>query len=60
MTETTAEVEFDEEEERSANHLELFLDLVFVFGVTQIASLISHEPIGTGTAKGLLVALLVW
>ena len=42
------------------NHLELFLDLVFVFAVTQIATLISHEPSGTGTAKGLLIALLVW
>ena len=46
--------------ERHATNLELFLDLVFVFAVTQIASLISHHPTGTGTAKGLLVALLVW
>lgn len=60
MTNTHTDVELDEEEERSANHLELFLDLVFVFAVTQIASLISHEPTGTGTAKGLLVAVLVW
>lgn len=46
--------------ERHATNLELFLDLVFVFAVTQIASLISHHPTGTGTAKGLLIALLVW
>ncbi|MGB8859880.1 MAG: low temperature requirement protein A [Ilumatobacteraceae bacterium] len=46
--------------ERHATNLELFLDLVFVFAVTQIASLISHHPSGTGTAKGFLVALLVW
>ena len=60
MTDAHLEVETEEEKERSANHLELFLDLVFVFAVTQIASLISHEPSGTGTAKGLLIALLVW
>lgn len=45
---------------RHATNLELFLDLVFVFAVTQIASLISHHPTGTGTAKGLLMAVLVW
>jgi len=45
---------------RHATNLELFLDLVFVFAVTQIASLISHHPTGTGTAKGLLIATLVW
>ena len=48
------------EAERHATNLELFLDLVFVFAVTQIASLISHYPTGTGTAKGFLIALLVW
>ncbi|MEI8239807.1 MAG: low temperature requirement protein A [Actinomycetota bacterium] len=46
--------------ERHATNLELFLDLVFVFAVTQIASLISRHPSGTGTAKGLLMAILVW
>lgn len=52
--------ETPEEAERHATNLELFLDLVFVFAITQIASLISHYPAGTGTAKGLLIALLVW
>jgi low temperature requirement protein LtrA len=46
--------------ERHATNLELFLDLVFVFAVTQIASLISHHPTGTGTGKGVLIAVLVW
>ena len=59
-THTDVDLDEEEEEERSANHLELFLDLVFVFAVTQIASLISHEPVGSGTAKGLLIAMLVW
>ena len=46
--------------ERHATNLELFLDLVFVFAVTQIASLIGQHHSGTGTAKGLLVFTLVW
>jgi low temperature requirement protein LtrA len=50
----------DAEADRHATNLELFLDLVFVFAVTQIASLISRHPSGTGTAKGLLIAVLVW
>lgn len=29
--------------ERHATNLELFVDLVFVFAVTQIASLVSHD-----------------
>lgn len=53
-------VEMGAEQARHATNLELFLDLVFVFAITQIASLISHHPTGTGTAKGLLMALLVW
>ena len=46
--------------ESCRTNLELFLDLVFVFAVTQIASLISAHPSGTGTAKGLLMCVLVW
>jgi low temperature requirement protein LtrA len=46
--------------ERHATNLELFLDLVFVFAVTQIASLVSHDLSLPGTARGLLIAWLVW
>ncbi len=46
--------------ERHANNLELFLDLVFVFAITQVASFISHNPGGAGVAKGALIAFLVW
>jgi low temperature requirement protein LtrA len=56
----TVDEDTPDEAERHATNLELFLDLVFVFAVTQIASLISHHPTGTGTAKGLLIAMLVW
>jgi len=54
------QVETAEQAERHATNLELFLDLVFVFAITQIASLISHHPTGTGTAKGFLMAVMVW
>ncbi|HAP75726.1 MAG TPA: hypothetical protein DCR14_06550 [Acidimicrobiaceae bacterium] len=47
-------------EERHASYLELFLDLVFVLAITQIAFLISHHPDAAGTGKGLLITLLVW
>ncbi len=46
--------------ERHATNLELFLDLVFVFAVTQIASLLSHDLTLRGTARALLIAGLVW
>jgi len=48
------------EAERHANNLELFLDLVFVFAVTQIATLIDGDLTISGVARGALVALLVW
>jgi low temperature requirement protein LtrA len=47
-------------EERHANNLELFLDLVFVFAVTQLAVLIGEHVTLAGTLKGVLVAFLVW
>jgi len=47
-------------EARHASNLELFLDLVFVFAITQIALLIGHDLTAAGTARGLLIALLMW
>jgi low temperature requirement protein LtrA len=49
-----------EETERHATNLELFLDLVFVFAVTQIASLVSHDLTLAGAGRGALIAWLVW
>src|SRR4051794_20326859 len=48
------------EDERHASNLVLFLDLVFVFAVTQIASLVDHDLTVSGVARGVLVAWLVW
>lgn len=52
---TPAEAEQAEATERHASNLELFLDIVFVFAITQIASFISHHPGGSGVAKGVAV-----
>jgi low temperature requirement protein LtrA len=40
--------------------LELFFDLVFVFGLTQITSLMAHEVSVHGIVRGLLVLGLLW
>ena len=49
-----------EARERHANNLELFLDLVFVFAVTQIATLVGTDLSAANLAKGALIAALVW
>jgi low temperature requirement protein LtrA len=45
---------------RHATNLELFLDLVFVFAVTQVASLLGSSLTIQGFIHGLLLAWLVW
>ena len=45
---------------RHATNLELFLDLVFVFAVTQIAGALGSELTLVGFGHGLLLAWLVW
>jgi low temperature requirement protein LtrA len=45
---------------RHATNLELFLDLVFVFAVTQIAGFLAADLSLAGFARGLLLAWLVW
>ncbi len=52
--------EMPDKTDRHTTNLELFLDLVFVFAVTQIASLVSHDLTLRGTGRGLLVSWLVW
>ena len=60
MTEPAVDESPDAARERHATNLELFLDLVFVFAVTQIASLIAHDPTAAGLGHGVLLAWLVW
>jgi low temperature requirement protein LtrA len=50
----------DFEVSRHATNLELFLDLTFVFSVTQLTTYVADDPTVAGVAKGLLLAWLVW
>jgi low temperature requirement protein LtrA len=47
-------------DERRTSPVELLWDLVFVFAVTQVTSLISHHLTWEGAGEGLLVLALVW
>ena len=49
-----------EETERRTSYLELFFDLVFVFAITQVASLMLAEPTAAGYAKSALVLGMVY
>lgn len=49
-----------DERGRHATNLELFLDLVFVFAVTQVAAVIGSDLTLEGFGRGLLLAWLVW
>jgi low temperature requirement protein LtrA len=52
--------ETGEERERRTSYLELFFDLVFVFAITQVASLMTADPTAPGYARAALVLWLVW
>jgi low temperature requirement protein LtrA len=47
-------------EERRTSYLELFFDLVFVFAITQVTSLVLSDTSPAGFARSLLVTGLVW
>jgi len=53
-------LEAAEESGRHATNLELFLDLVFVFAVTQVAGVLASDMSVAGFGRGLLLAWLVW
>jgi low temperature requirement protein LtrA len=46
--------------ERRTSYLELFFDLVFVFAITQVATLMVDDPTAAGYARAALVLWLVW
>jgi low temperature requirement protein LtrA len=50
----------DETPEARVSTLELFFDLVFVFGFTQITGAVSHEPTAVGVARAVLVFAVLW
>jgi low temperature requirement protein LtrA len=47
-------------EEERVTPLELFFDLVFVFAITQVTSLMAHHPTWEGVGQGLLVLAAIW
>ncbi len=51
--------EHDEREQR-VTPLELFFDLVFVFALTQVTSLLSADPTWSGLLRGMLVLGALW
>jgi len=48
------------EPEEKVTPLELFFDLVFVFAITQVTSLLSHDPTWQGLGRGMLVLAAIW
>src|SRR5215204_5767395 len=46
--------------EERVKPLELFFDLVFVFGLTQVTSLLSAHPTWDGLLRGILVLGAIW
>jgi len=52
--------ELHTEREQRVTPLELFFDLVFVFGFTQVTTLLSREPTWRGLEHGLLILVALW
>jgi low temperature requirement protein LtrA len=54
------EGELEREAEHQVTPLELFFDLVFVFAITQVTSLLAHDPTWHGVLRGMLVLAALW
>ena len=52
--------ERESEGEHRVTPLELFFDLVFVFGFTQVTTVLSDDPTWTGLGHGLLILTTLW
>jgi low temperature requirement protein LtrA len=48
------------EREQRVTPLELFFDLVFVFGFTQVTTVLSDDPSWSGLGHGLLILTALW
>src|ERR687893_871120 len=57
MADAVAELEPDE---HRVTPLELFFDLVFVFAITQVTSLLADDPTWGGVLRGMLVLTALW
>jgi low temperature requirement protein LtrA len=47
-------------DEHQVTPLELFFDLVFVFAITQVTSLLANDPTWGGVLRGMLVLTAIW
>ena len=54
------EVELESDSEHQVTPLELFFDLVFVFAITQVTSLLANDPTWPGVLRGMLVLAALW
>jgi low temperature requirement protein LtrA len=54
------EREHESDGEHQVTPLELFFDLVFVFAITQVTSLLADNPTGGGVLRGMLVLVALW
>jgi low temperature requirement protein LtrA len=52
--------EVEQEQKQRVTPLELFFDLVFVFAITQVTSLLSADPTWPGVLRGMLVLGALW
>jgi low temperature requirement protein LtrA len=55
-----AERDPDQDDEHRVTPLELFFDLVFVFAITQVTSLLADDPTWGGVLRGMLVLAALW
>jgi hypothetical protein len=60
MSEAAAVAESVGSGEHAVTPLELFFDLVFVFAITQVTALLSHDPSWHGVIRGALARAAVW
>jgi low temperature requirement protein LtrA len=54
------EGDLEREAEHQVTPLELFFDLVFVFAITQVTSLLAHDPTWHGVLRGMLLLAALW
>ncbi len=57
---SAAEREHQRDAEHQVTPLELFFDLVFVFAMTQVTSLLADDPTWGGVLRGMLVLAALW
>jgi low temperature requirement protein LtrA len=55
-----AERDLERGDEHQVTPLELFFDLVFVFAMTQVTSLLADDPTWGGVLRGMLVLAALW